>query len=116
MYKLFHLLILVAVILAFGVSFALLQRVIGIASPWLALLLMFYFLGLVKVAEPLFMLRVPRTLRPLSPWELRGKVNRMLAISAFGRLLRSTPLRYLNSAVYLDRRDRGPLQVCRLAE
>jgi hypothetical protein len=50
---------LLAVLLAFGASFAMLSRVIGIASPWLVLLLMFYFLGLGRIAEPLFVRKMP---------------------------------------------------------
>ena len=77
---------LVAVILFFGVSFALLSQVIGIGSPWLVLLLMFYFLGLAKIAEPLFVLRMPRTLRPLRQWELDKHLYRRLGVLAFGNL------------------------------
>jgi 1,4-dihydroxy-2-naphthoate octaprenyltransferase len=111
-----HGLALLAVLLVFGVSFALLSSVIGITSPWLALLLMFYFLALAKVAEPLFTLRMPSTLRPLLRWEVRGHVYRRLQVLGFGKLLRRTPLRYLNTAVYLDRQHRNPLQVRLLAE
>lgn len=103
-----HALALLVVMLVFGASFALLSRVIGITSPWLVLLLMFYVLGIAKVAEPLFALRMPRVLRPLRRWELEGQVHRRFLVLGFGRLLRQTPLRYLNPAVYLDgmRRDR----------
>jgi hypothetical protein len=111
-----HALALLAVLLVFAVSFVLLSRVIGITSPWLVLLLMFYFLGLAKVAEPLFVLRMPAALRPLRHWEREGHVYRRLGVVGFGRLLRRTPLRYLNSAVYLDRQRRHPLQVRHLAE
>ena len=111
-----HALALVAVALVFAVSFVLLSRVIGITSPWLVLLLMFYFLGLAKVAEPLFVLRMPTSLRPLRQWELHGDMYRRLGVVAYGRLLRRTPLRYLNAAVYLDRQRRHPLQVRHLAE
>lgn len=111
-----HALALLAVMLAFGVSFVLLGRVIGVTSPWLVLLLMFYFLGIAKVAEPLFMLKIPSALRPLRYWEREGDVYRRLGVFSFGRLLRQTPLRYLNSAVYLDRECRQPLQVRLQAE
>src|SRR5882762_3345936 len=100
-----------AVALVFGASFDLLRRVIGITSPWLVLLLMFYFLGLAKVAEPLFMLRMPKALRPLRPWESRGHVYRRLRVLGFGRLLRQPPLRFLNAAVYIDGRRSDPLHV-----
>jgi hypothetical protein len=111
-----HALALLAVMLVFGASFALLSRVIGITSPWLALLLMFYFLGIAKVAEPLFMLRMPRVLYPLRRWEQEGDVLRRLRVFGFGRLLRRTPLRHLNSGVYLDQQRRDPLKVRLQAE
>ena len=104
-HKWLHVLTLLTVILVFGASFFMLQRVIGISSPWLPMLLMFYVLGLAKVAEPLFMLGMPGALWKLRPWELKGKVYRWLAVPAFGRLLRRTPLRYLNPDVYLNRSD-----------
>jgi 1,4-dihydroxy-2-naphthoate octaprenyltransferase len=111
MYRGLHALTLLAVLLVFGMSFELLRRVIGITSPWLVLLLMFYFLGLAKVAEPLFKLRMPRGLRPLRPWELEGAVYRRCRVLEFGRMLRRTPLRYLNAAVYIDGQRRDSLQV-----
>lgn len=107
---------LLAVILVFGASFALLSRAIGITSPWLVLLLMFQFLGIARVAEPLFRLRMPRMLRPLRPWELESHVSRRLGVLRFGRILRHSPLRYLNSGVYLERRRGDPLQVRLQAE
>jgi hypothetical protein len=106
-----HALILAGVLLTFGVSFWLLSRVIGITSPWLVLLLMFYFLAIAKVAEPLFRLKVPGVLRPLRPWERRRDVYRRLGVLSFGRLLRLSPLSALNSAVYLDRGDKDPARV-----
>jgi hypothetical protein len=107
---------LVATAIGFGVSLAMLQRVIGSASPWLGLLMMFYFLALAKVAEPLFRLRLPAAMRAVRPWERRGAVYRRLAVSNFGRLLRKTPLRYLNPAVYLTRGQPDLLRVYRQAE
>src|SRR6185295_5990781 len=98
------------VVLAFAASFVLLSRVIGIASPWLVLLLMFYFLGIAKIAEPLFTLKMPSALRPLRQWEREGDVYRRLGVVGFGKVLRRTPLRYLNAAVYLDRERRQPAQ------
>ena len=102
---------LLGVIIAFGVSLALLRQVIGITSPWLALLLMFDFLGIARFAEPLFRLRMPGALRPLRAWERRSDVYRRLRVPTFGRLLRKTPLRYLNTGVYLDREPRDPFRV-----
>lgn len=110
--RLWRAVLLLAVVLAFGVSFEMLCRVIGSRSPWLVLLLMFYLLGFFKVAEPLFLLRLPQGLRPLCTWELAGTVYRRLGVVAYGRVLRGSVLRYLNAAVYLDggRRDLGPLR------
>jgi hypothetical protein len=104
-------LVLLGVILALGISIALLRQVIGITSPWLALLLMFDFLGIAKFAEPLFRLAMPGALRPLRPWERGSGVYRRLGVLRFGRLLRDSPLRYLNTGVYLDRGPRDPFRV-----
>ncbi|MDX1996991.1 MAG: hypothetical protein SF066_04670 [Thermoanaerobaculia bacterium] len=79
---------------------------IEIDSPWLGLLLMGTFSGLAKLAEPLFRLRLPRGLRRIRPWELAGTAYRRLRVQTFGKLLRSSPLRLLNSSVYLNRRGR----------
>jgi hypothetical protein len=111
-----HALALLAVVLVLGASFALLSTVIGVTSPWLALLLMFYFLAIAKVAEPLFKLRMPRALHRLRNWEREGDVLRQLGVFSFGRLLRRTPLRYLNSGVYLKQQRRDYLAVRRQAE
>ncbi len=101
-----HLLALLAVLLVFGASIALLGPVIGPTSPWLALLLMFYFLAIAKVSEPLFVLRMPRAIYHLRHWEHEGAGLRRFGVLGFGRLLRNTPLRYLNSSVYLAKSDR----------
>ena len=82
----------------FGVCFIMLAGVIGYESPWLGLLLMFYFMALAKVAEPLFMMRLPKALHAVKPE--RG-VYRCFGVRHFGALLRNTPLRYLNASVYL---------------
>lgn len=106
-----HVLALLALVSVFGVSVALLGTVIGSTSPWLALLLMFDFLALAKFAEPLVVLRVPRSLSRLRHWELEGKIQRRLGVIGFGRLLRQTPLRHLNAQVYLGRPRRDPHRV-----
>ena len=77
---------------------------------------MFCFLGLAKVAEPLFTLRLPGVLRAIRPWEKEGVVYRGLGISIFGGLLRRTPLRHLNSAVYLAKQRSDLVTVYRLTE
>jgi hypothetical protein len=93
-----------------------LRRALGTASPWLGLLLMFYFLGFAKVAEPLFVLRLPGALRRIRPWERVGTLYRVLGVPIFGGLLRQTPLRYLNTALYLTKGPRDLPRIYRLAE
>ncbi len=102
---------LVATVIGFGISFFMLQRVIGLASPWLGLLLMFYFMGLAKIAQPLVRLRIPKTLRAIRAWEMSGPTYGQLGVYGFGKVLRNTPLRHLNSSVYLESRktDLGAL-------
>lgn len=101
--------------IAFAVSLVLLAQVIGWASPWLALLLMFYFLGLAKIAEPLFVLRMPAGLMRARRWERSGTIYRRLWVDRFGALLRNTPLRYLNAGVYLLSGARDLPRLLRLA-
>ena len=84
----------------FGVCFAMLASAIGIRSPWLGLLLMFYFMGLLKAAEPLFMLRMPQAIRTVDPRRVKQGLYLWLGVRGFGALIRNTPLRYLNSSVY----------------
>ena len=96
-------LVLLSVAVAFGVSLALLSTVIGITSPWLALLLMFDFLGICKFAEPLFALRMPSGLYRIRAWEQERGFLRRIGVRRFGKLLRHSPLRHANKAVYLDR-------------
>lgn len=91
---------LIAVAAFFAFCYAMLARVIGHASPWLGLLAMFYFMGLAKVAEPLFVLRLPRSLRAVDPALSDRPWYRRLGVGGFGDLLRDTPLRYLNNTVY----------------
>jgi hypothetical protein len=90
-------------VLGFAKSFAMLRQVVGADSPWLGLLLMFYFLGLTKVAEPIFTLKMPGGLRAIRPQEREGALYRKLLVPQFGQLLRDTPLRYLNLAVYVKK-------------
>lgn len=94
---------LLATAIGFGVCFFMLQRVFGADSPWLGLLLMFFFMGLAKMAQPLFMFRLPRTLRKVRAWETTGPIYDRLGVYGFGKTLRNTPLRYCNTSVYLPR-------------
>jgi hypothetical protein len=100
----------------FGVCFAMLASAVGIRSPWLGLLLMFYFMGLAKAAEPLFMLRMPRTLRTVDPTQVKQGLYCWLGVRGFGTLLRNTPLRYLNNSVYRRGGKRSLAELNRKAE
>lgn len=104
--------VLIATSATFGVCFYRLQGVIGIDSPWSGLFLMGSFSGLAKFAEPLFRLRLPRDLRRVREWELAGTAYARLRVQSFGKLLRSSPLRHLNSSVFVKRtgRDLGRLR------
>jgi hypothetical protein len=95
-----HLAKLVLVTIFFGVCFLMLASVIGLNSPWLGLLMMFYLMGWLKVAEPLFVLRMPRALRAVGPGPHGNRLYRWLGVRGFGKLLRNTPLRHLNGSVY----------------
>ncbi|MEP7009101.1 MAG: hypothetical protein ABJC13_02150 [Acidobacteriota bacterium] len=96
-------LLLIAVVFGFTQSFVMLRQFLGADSPWLGLQLMLYFLGLTKVAEPIFTLRMPGRLRSIQPEERDGALYRKLLVPQFGQMLRDTPLRYLNLAVYVKK-------------
>ncbi|GAB3094245.1 glycosyl-4,4'-diaponeurosporenoate acyltransferase CrtO family protein [Lysobacter terrae] len=87
--------------IVFAICFLMLGSVIGGDSPWLGLLLMFYFMGLAKVGEPLFVLRMPQFLREVRAWEATGTVYRRWGVERFGWVLRLPPLRFLNASVHL---------------
>lgn len=105
---------LAATVVGYALAFPLLGRALGAGSPWLWLIAMVCLLGLVKVAEPFVLLRLPAVLRTLRPWE--GTLCRRLGVAAFGRLLRGSVLRRLNPAVYLARRRADLPEVLRMAE
>jgi hypothetical protein len=86
---------------AFAFSFKLFLSAVGLTSPWLSLMLMADFLGLIAFGRPLFQLRMPEFLRKVRNWETNGGVYQALRVPAFGALLRRTPLRHLNPVVYL---------------
>ena len=111
MKRLRDVLILLAIAVAFGVSVNLFRRVFGFESPWFALLVMFCFLGLIAFARPLFLLGLPRWLREVRIWEVRGRFYRVLGVPVFGELLRRPPLRYLQPLVYLRRYPGDPARV-----
>jgi hypothetical protein len=86
---------------AFAWCFLMLREAIGSESPWLGLLLMFYFMGLAKLGDAFFVLRMPRSIRDVRLWETTGTTYQRLGVQRFGQLLRSSPLRFLNTSVYL---------------
>jgi hypothetical protein len=98
---------LLAVVAAFGVSFVLFRRAMpfSLASPWFVFIVMHCFLGLAAVARPILPLAMPRSLRSIRAWEVEGSLYRTLGVPAFGTLLRRTPLRFLNTDVYLRSRS-----------
>jgi len=87
--------------LALALSIVMLAQVIGYGSPWIALLVMFDLMAIARVAEPLFVLRMPAALSKVRPWELTGDLYRQLGVRLFGKMLRNSPLRFLNKGVYL---------------
>lgn len=95
----------VAVALAYLATYLLLRRSVPFIedSPWFVIVAMICVLGLAAMAGPLVVIRVPRPWRDIRPWE-RGGVYRILGVPAFGRLLRTTSLRLLNTDVYLQSR------------
>lgn len=108
MHRLRSALLFIGTAIVFAVCAAMLGQVIGFSSPWLALLLMFYFMALAKLAEPFFMLPMPAALLRVRPWEQSGRLYRRLAVPQFGSLLRNTPLRHFNAQVYSSGADDLP--------
>jgi hypothetical protein len=95
------LLALLATTIALGLCFVMLMNVLGVSSPWLGLQTMFFLLALAKVAEPLFLLRMPARLRQIRAWEQNGNTYNSLGVQRFGRFLRNSPFRFFNASVYL---------------
>lgn len=108
-----HVVVLVATTCAFGISLWMFHQLVGWASPWMVLMLFMCFLGLARIAEPVYMLKLPGAWEAIRAWEMKGAVYRALGVPGFGALLKNTPLRLLNTSVYVskDRRDAG--QICR---
>jgi hypothetical protein len=97
-----HVALLVVTIAAFAFSTVMMSRALGPESPWIAFMLFWCFLGVARFADPIFHIRLPKGLRDVRPWELRGDVYRRLAVPAFGTLLKDTPLRFANTTVYVS--------------
>jgi hypothetical protein len=102
---------LLAAAAVFGTSLFLFGRVMGLTSPWFALVVMFCFLGLLGIARPLLALRLPGCLREMRAWEMGGRLYPVLGVPVFGALLRRRPLRYLQPLVYLNRYPGDPMKV-----
>ena len=98
-----HILVLLATAIGIGFCLAMLTNVLGVTSPWLGLQAMFFLLALAKVAEPLFLFRMPPSLRQVRTWEQNGKLYKLVGVPRFGQFLRNSPFRHLNSSVYLTR-------------
>jgi len=96
--------LLLATTLAFGISIYFMQQAVGPSSPWMALMLVFCFFGLARIAEPIVMLPVPAGIRAVRPWESQRGLYGSLAVPQFGSLLRDTPLRLFNASVYVSAR------------
>ena len=94
-----------AVAAGYVLAFGLARRFVpfSLDSPWFVILAMICFLGLVFVAQPIWMPTMPRPLRTLRRWETGGGVYRSLGVPLYGTLLRRTPLRLFNRDVYLRR-------------
>jgi len=93
-------------------SIAWLGRVVGVDSPWFALIASFCFLGLFDLVHPFVPILMPRFLRRVRSWEVRGGAYRAIGVPIFGEFLRRTPVRRLNRRVYLQA-FRGDLSAVR---
>ncbi len=104
---------LAAVAGGYAAAFVLIRRAVpfDLDSPWFVIVAMICSLGLAAVARPVVPIRVPPAWRRVRRWETHGRAYRWLGVRAFGRLLRRTPLRWLNLDVYAGQ---GPLDPGRL--
>lgn len=93
---------------AYAATFAVVRRVwpFSLDSPGFVITGMICVLGLTSVARPVIRLRMPVTLRHVCQWETDGPIPRWLGVRRFGRLLRQTPLRLLNTHVYVRAGER----------
>lgn len=113
--KLLGMVIFMAMVAAFAFALLMLRQVLGVASPWFGLVLMFIATGVVAMVRPIFLPRLPRFLREIRPWEAKGDVYRALGVPGFGTLLRRPPLRSFNTLVYLGN-GQEPSMVIRQVE
>jgi hypothetical protein len=108
-----HWIRLIAVAAAYAVAFVCFRRFMPfrLDSPWFVCVAMICFLGLAFMAGPVVRIRMPRALRTVRTWEVDGGLYRALGVPSFGRLLRRTALRLLNTDVYLDAGTRDLVRV-----
>lgn len=106
----------VVVAALFSICAVMWVKAMGIRSPWLGLFCMFYFMGIAKSAEPQILFRMPTALRTVNPNTVDPDAQNRYGVRSFGTFLRKTPLRYLNSAVYLPSRERNFPELLRRAE
>jgi hypothetical protein len=108
-----HWIRLIAVAAAYTAAFVLFRRLapFRLDSPWFVCVAMICFLGLAFMAGPVARIRMPRRLRTIRAWEADGGLYRAIGVARFGRLLRRTPLRLLNTSVYLDAEARDVAKV-----
>lgn len=112
MNKLGDVLILLLFSFAGGISLVFAMRAVGFGSPLFAIVVLFIALGLTGLARPVGVMKLPPPFQQVRSWELDSDLYRALGVRSFGTLLRRTPLRYLNSNVYLSRKAGGPDSVC----
>ncbi len=99
-----------AVAAGYAIAFVAARRAFSfsIESAWFVCLAMVCFLGLAAMTRPIVSIRMPRLLGRIRAWEADRGFYRALGVPWFGRLLRRTPLRLLNTNVYLEAGAREP--------
>ena len=85
-----------------GTSMTMFGRFFGANSPLVAAIATMVIMGWTAFANDVVPMRLPNALREIRKWELSRFPYRTLGVSAFGRILRRSPLRHLNPAVYLN--------------
>jgi len=94
-----------------GVSLIFVMRAVGFTSPLFAVIATCAALGFTALARRCIVMKPPRPLQRVRLWEVKGVLYRKLGVRTFGALLRGSPLRYLNSTVYLSRWPGDPAAV-----
>ena len=110
--RLNNIIVLLLFSLVSGFSLFLAMRVVGPESVPFAIVVSFSALGLTGLARPLRVMKLPQPFRQVRSWEINRRVYGVLGVHMFGTLLRRTPLRFLNSTVYLNGRPGDTEGVC----